>query len=63
MLRIIKTTDRRLEGITFPFNIDTLPVEVVVGDLKFENFKIITLGNNKYKIWNYNYVVEVIEVL
>jgi hypothetical protein len=61
-LKIIKTTDRRLEGMTFDYTIDTLPSEVIINDLKFENFKVQNLGNGNYRIYNYNYIIEVKEV-
>lgn len=61
-LKVIKTTDDKFEGIVFPYNIDTLPSKVIVNDYKFENFKVLDIGNGMYKIYNYNYIVIVREV-
>lgn len=60
-LKVIKTTDNKFGGMAFPYSIDTLPEEVIVNDYKFENFKVIDIGDGHYKIYNYNYVVIVRE--
>ena len=62
-LKVIKTTDHRFEGLSFPFNINDLPSSVPVAPgVVFADFKVLRLGDNKYKIYNNNYVVEVKEV-
>jgi len=60
-IKVIKTTDKRFEGLVLPFNsINEVPqrLEVLPG-VFFVTLKKENLGGNKWRVSNYNYVVDV----